>query len=58
MMQSAKVIEGDDFNDVLYQEKSGHMKLFQEKDFLCIDKRQAAQLVAVLQKWIDGEEIE
>lgn len=58
MMQTAKVIEGKDYNDVLYQERQGHMKLFQEKDFVCIDKQQAAQLIEVLQKWLAGEEVE
>lgn len=36
-------------------------KLFdvrQEGNWIQIDKQQAAQLIAVLQKWIDGEEVE
>ena len=32
--------------------------LTQGHDTIIIDKKQAAQLVAVLQKWIDGEEVE
>lgn len=30
----------------------------QQGDFVAIDKHQAAQLIEVLQRWIDGEEIE
>ena len=32
--------------------------LTQGHDTIIIDKHQAAQLISVLQKWIDGEEIE
>lgn len=30
----------------------------QQGDIVVIDKQQAAQLIEVLQRWIDGEEIE
>ncbi len=30
----------------------------QDNDIIIIDKHQAAQLIEVLQKWINGEEIE
>lgn len=30
----------------------------QQGDIVVIDKQQAAQLIEVLQQWIDGEEIE
>lgn len=40
------------YNGVLViQETSGG-------DYVCVDKHQAAQLIAVLQKWIDGGELE
>ena len=32
--------------------------IWQGAESLCIDKQQAAQLIEVLQRWIDGEEIE
>lgn len=32
--------------------------LWQGNKSLCIDKHQATQLIAVLQKWVDGEEVE
>lgn len=58
MMDKPVVIEGVYFNDILYQGRTVCMKIYQEKDFICIDKQQAAQLIEVLQKWIDGEEVE
>lgn len=30
----------------------------QQGDIVIIDKRQATQLIEVLQRWVDGEEIE
>lgn len=32
--------------------------IWQGGESLCIDKHHAAQLVEVLQRWVDGEEIE
>ena len=51
-------IEGVYFYDILYQERTVCMKIYQEKDFICMDKHQAAQLIEVLQRWVNGEEIE
>nr|DAE47780.1 MAG TPA: hypothetical protein [Caudoviricetes sp.] len=58
MMDKPVVIEGVDFNDILHQECAGCMKIYQEKDFICIDKHQAVQLIKVLRLWVDGEGIE
>lgn len=33
MMDKHVVIEGVDFSDILYQERTGCMKMYQEKDF-------------------------
>ena len=32
--------------------------LWQGNKSLCIDKQQAAKLIEVLQKWVNGEEVE
>lgn len=32
--------------------------IWQGAESLCIDKHQAMQLIEVLQRWVDGEEIE
>lgn len=58
MMDKPVVIEGVYFYDVLYQERTVCVKIYQEKDFICMDKRQAAQLIEVLQRWVNGEGIE
>ena len=58
MMDRPVVIEGVYFNDILYQGRAVCMKIYQEKDFICMDKRQAAQLIEILQRWVNGEEIE
>lgn len=34
------------------------MNINQSGDAIIIDKHQAAQLIEVLQRWIDGEEVE
>lgn len=39
-----------DYDSICVQDSTG--------DYLRIDKHQAAQLIEVLQRWIDGEEIE
>jgi hypothetical protein len=36
----------------------GELFVSQRYDLLIIDKQQAAQLIEVLQRWVDGEEIE
>lgn len=53
------IIEGEIFEDVSItgiSQKS--MNINQEGDAIIIDKHQAAQLIEVLQRWVDGEEIE
>jgi hypothetical protein len=59
------IIEGEYFHDVnLFLSDSGALHCSQQNDGsgtddkLIIDKHQAAQLIEVLQRWIDGEEIE
>lgn len=53
------IIEGEIFEDVSItgiNQKS--MNINQSGDVVVIDKHQAAQLIEVLQRWVDGEEIE
>lgn len=53
------IIEGEIFEDISItgiSQKS--MSINQSGDVAVIDRRQAAQLIEVLQRWVDGEEIE
>lgn len=59
------IIEGECFHDVkLFLSDSGALHCSQQNDGtraddkLIIDKHQAAQLIEVLQLWVDGKEIE
>ena len=59
------IIEGECFHDVkLFISDSGYLHCSQRNDGtgaddkIVIDKRHAAQLIEVLQRWIDGEEVE
>lgn len=59
------IIEGEYFHDVkLFLSDSGALHCSQQNDWigrdekLIIDKHHAAQLIDVLQRWVDGEEIE
>ena len=59
------IIEGECFHDVkLFLSDSGVLHCSQQNDEtgaddkLIIDKQQASQLIEVLQRWVDGEEIE
>ena len=53
------IIEGEIFTDVLARkETQSSFRLDQGMDFVVIDKHQAAQLIEVLQRWVDDEEIE
>lgn len=54
------IIEGKIFTDLSAKEvsKQTSMNINQEGDTIVIDKHQAAQLIEVLQRWVDGEEIE
>lgn len=59
------IIEGECFHDVkLFISDSGALHCSQQNDGagtddkLIIDKHQAAQLIEVLQRWVDGEEID
>ncbi len=42
----------------VYQSNCGDVGLSQGHDLIVIDKQQATQLIAVLQKWVDGGEVE
>lgn len=53
------IIEGKIFTDLsakLISQES--MNINQSDEAIIIDKHQAAQLIEVLQRWVDGEEIE
>ena len=64
------IIEGKAFYDVeLVESNESSIRIMQESDetdfydepvidVIIIDKHQAAQLIEVLQRWVDGEEIE
>lgn len=53
------IIEGEIFEDISTTEINPQsMNINQDGDAIVIDKQQAAQLVEVLQRWVDGEEIE
>lgn len=42
----------------VYQSSCGDVGFSQGRDLIVIDKPQAAQLIEVLQRWVNGEEIE
>lgn len=53
------IIEGEIFEDISTTEINPQsMNINQDGDAIVIDKHQAAQLIEVLQRWIDGEGIE
>jgi hypothetical protein len=55
------IIEGKIVNDLSTKNVDKFqllMNINQDGDAIVIDKQQAAQLVEVLRRWVDGEEIE
>ena len=53
------IIEGEIFEDISTTELNPQsMNINQDGDAIVIDKQQAVQLIEVLQRWIDGEEVE
>lgn len=44
--------------EVVIDSNDGELFVSQRYDLLIIDKQQAAQLIEVLQRWVNGEEIE
>lgn len=53
------IIEGEIFIDVsAVKVTQASMHLMQGVELLVIDKQQATQLIAVLQKWVDGGDVE
>lgn len=53
------IIEGEIFEDISTTELNPQsMNINQDGDAIVIDKHHAAQLIEVLQRWIDGEEVE
>lgn len=64
------IIEGKDFYDVeLVESNKSSIRIMQESDdtdfydepvidVIIIDKHQAEKIIEVLQRWVDGEEIE
>ncbi|EGT9551730.1 hypothetical protein JFM28_004693 [Salmonella enterica] len=51
------IIDGDVVAKIDTESGGRYMSLKQHDDLIVIDKKQAAQLVAVFAKWIDGEEV-
>jgi hypothetical protein len=53
------IIEGEIFEDISTTEINPQsMNINQDGDAIVIDRHQAAQLIEVLQRWVDGEEVE
>ncbi|MHB3890071.1 hypothetical protein ACYBYO_25990 [Klebsiella pneumoniae] len=53
------IIEGEIFEDISTTEINPQsMNINQNGDAIVIDKQQAAQLVELLKRWVNGEEIE
>lgn len=53
------IIEGNVHEDIAAIERGPQsIHIEQQEDIVIIDKKQAAQLIKVLQKWIDGREVE
>lgn len=53
------IIEGNVHEDVdLIHRGVESVHIEQQDDIVVIDKQQAAQLIAVLTKWVNGEEVE
>lgn len=53
------IIEGETFEDVIIKGVCEYsVNIHQEMDFVVVDKQQARQLIEVLQKWVDGGEVE
>ena len=53
------IIEGEIFEGISTTELNPQsMNINQSGDAVIIDKHQAAQLIEVLQRWVDGGEIE
>lgn len=44
--------------EIVIESNDGELFVSQCYDLLIIDKHQASQLIEVLQRWVDGEEIE
>lgn len=42
----------------VYQSSCGDVGFSQGRDLIVIDKKQSVQLIEVLQRWVNGEEIE
>lgn len=53
------IIEGDVNDDIeVLSRIVNQLRLEQQGDYVMLDKQQARQLIEVLQKWLDGEEVE
>lgn len=54
------IIEGKIFTDLSVNEitEKTSMNINQDGDAIIIDKHHAAKLIEVLQRWVNGEEIE
>lgn len=52
------IIDGDVAAKIDTEFGGRYVSLKQHDDLIVVDKQQAAQLIEVLQKWIDGEGVE
>lgn len=51
------IIDGDVAAKIDAEFGSRYLSLKQHDDLVVVDKQQAAQLIEVLQKWLDGGEV-
>lgn len=52
------IIEGNTFVDISIESGDGELRLRQEVDVIMVDMKHATQLIEVLTKWVNGEEVE
>lgn len=52
------IIEDESFNSVTIDSGEKWIIMVQDDGAVMISRKQASQLIEVLQRWIDGEEIE
>lgn len=52
------IIEDRRTNDIEVKPGGRYISLQQDNDLITVGQQQARQLIEVLQKWLDGEEVE
>lgn len=50
-----KIIEQDDFVDLKIEDNEDCLRVYQNDDFLLIDKQGVSELINVLQEWVGDE---